>query len=89
MQSATPTSWEARTSLREWLEANRLVHHERKIIELAGPGFALSDLVSCTEEEIGSFAATMTSVEARRFEFAVATLSRDANVSAAPLASSE
>eukprot|EP01043_Picozoa_sp_COSAG02_P036005 COSAG02_NODE_2612_length_8419_cov_2.286779_2_plen_75_part_00 len=74
MREAAPSSYTARQSLREWLETNRLIEHERKFIEVGGLGLGASDLANASEEDIAALNSEMTSFEARRFEAALKSL---------------
>merc|ERR1711865_1254847 len=71
MRQQTPVAFAARSSLSDWLDKHRLTRHELKIIAMAGPETALSDLMQLDEEDVAELCSAMTKVEARRFEAAL------------------
>lgn len=74
MQELLPTAYDARQSLNEWLETNRLARHKVHFAQVGGPESGLTDLALLTEEETGELSSVMTKMEARRFEAALKTL---------------
>ena len=53
--------------LRAWLVANRLIHHETAILEVAGRYASVEDLGMLSEEDMQTISASMTPVESARF----------------------
>lgn len=62
----------SRDLLRSWLVENRLIHHETKILEVAGRYTSVEDLGLLSEEDMQTISASMMPVEATRFATAVA-----------------
>ena len=57
----------SRQTLVEWLQANRLMHHEQGILEIAGEHTSVEDLKFLNEDELAEITAKMTRVEGLRF----------------------
>ena len=68
---AGPTAAAARDALVAWLMENRLMHHEKTVLDVAGQHAAIEDFVLLTEEDLAEIGSKMTRVEGLRFAAAV------------------
>lgn len=68
---AGPAAVAARQALVTWLMENRLLHHEKVILDVVGQHAAIGDLKLLSEEDLTEISAQMTRVEAQRFASAV------------------
>jgi hypothetical protein len=73
---AGPTAAAARDALVIWLMENRLMHHEKTILDVTGQHAAVEDLEMLTEQDVAEISAKMTRVEALRFNSAMQALSQ-------------
>eukprot|EP01051_Picozoa_sp_SAG22_P014703 SAG22_NODE_1823_length_3509_cov_57.994721_4_plen_94_part_00 len=60
-------AYQARQSLGQWLQENRLGRHELKFLEVVGPESGPEDLALLDDEDIAELGSAMTNVEAKRF----------------------
>ena len=74
MKSELPTTFAARQSLGQWLEKNRLSHHELAVVEACGVGVAVEDLPFLSKDDLELVTAKMTATEARRFAASITTI---------------
>ena len=63
-----------RQTLVEWLQSNRLMHHEQSILDIAGEHTSVEDLEYLNEDDLAEIAAKMTRIEGMRFSKALKKL---------------
>ena len=55
----------------QWLQANRLHHHEQSILDVGGEHTSVEDLEFLNEDDLAEITAKMTRVEGLRFSKAL------------------
>lgn len=63
-----------RQTLVEWLQSNRLMHHEQSILDVAGEHTSVEDFEFLNEDDLAEITAKMTRVEGLRFSKAMKKL---------------